>query len=101
MGESHEFDLFFCLIAGNFRREPFNMSQYRKTISLRGLGHEFLWKNFCLSVPNFFLVDRSVFQKKSDSQKTLRKHIGAGITRCRRKFFSHYQENSQENPSVL
>ena len=63
------FIYFFCLIAGNFRREPFNMPQYRKIISLRGLGHEILWKNFCLSVPEFFVVDRSGFQKTSDSDQ--------------------------------
>ena len=56
---------------------------------------------FCLSVPKFFVVDPSVFQKKPDSQQNLRKNDGAGITRFRRSYCFSLPETSQGNLSVL
>ena len=47
----------FVSLAKNLQVELFIVSQYRKIIFLKGVGHEFLWKSFCLTVPELFVVE--------------------------------------------
>ena len=47
----------FCLIAEKLPSGTVYCVKLSKKIFLLGLGHEFLWKIFCLTVPEFFVVE--------------------------------------------